>query len=124
LEVDESNTLQATHDHCVIAAGPFDKDSGNAEFDITYDYPPLIVDVGNLFCGFVPDTIHWSFVDVSDARFASQGDFQSVIGDPDTGWQFLHTENGTTELVASLYFTRPQKGTKKEKLSEKRKGKA
>jgi hypothetical protein len=125
LEVDENNMLEAAHDHCTIAPGPFDKDSGNLEFDITYDYPPLIVDVGNLFCGFVPDTIHWSFVDVSDARFASKTDFQSVLGDPDTGWQFIATSNGTNDLVASIYFTRPQKAKPvKDKVSDKRKGKA
>jgi TPR repeat protein len=101
--------------------GLYDKSNNTFAFDINYDIPPLIVDVGNLFCGFVAGTIRWDFVDVSDVKLGHGDAFDKIVGDPDDGWALLSNERGEEENICSIVFTRnPQK----KKTFDSHKGKA
>jgi TPR repeat protein len=107
---------------CTFAPGAFDKSQNTFSFDVTYPYPPLIVDCGNLFCGFVPGTIHWSFTDVSDVTFGLAKEFDHVNGNPEDGWQLLSGFGDDSNFAASIVFVRtPKKPVVKEKPT---KGKA
>ena len=92
-----------------FAPGAYDHSQGLFEFDLTYNFPPLIVDCGNLYCGFVPGTIHWSFTDVADVKFASSTLFNKVDGNPEDGWQFIQNDGSDDNVVASIVFTRSNK---------------
>jgi hypothetical protein len=92
-----------------FAPGAYDHSQGLFEFDLTYNFPPLIVDCGNLYCGFVPGTIHWSFTDVADVKFASSTLFNKVDGNPEDGWQFIQNDGSDDNVVASIVFTRTSK---------------
>ena len=92
-----------------FAPGSFDKPQGLFDFDLTSTFPPLVVDCGNLFCGFVPGTIHWSFTDVAEVKYGKDGSFTKVDGNPNEGWQFIQNDNGEDTIVASLVFTRTNK---------------
>lgn len=92
-----------------FAPGNFDKGQGLFDFDLSYSFPPLIVDCGNLFCGFVPGTIHWSFTDVVEAKYGKEGLFNKIDGDPSEGWQFLLNGDGEDKTVVTVVFTRPTK---------------
>jgi hypothetical protein len=89
-----------------FAPGSFDKSQGLFDFDLTSTFPPLIVDCGNLFCGFVPGTIHWSFTDVAEVKYSKEGSFSKVDGDPSEGWQFISNATGEDVIIASIVFTR------------------
>ena len=89
--------------------GNFDKEQGLFDFDLACTFPPLIVDCGNLYCGFVPGTIHWSFVDVVEAKRGKENLFNKIEGNPNDGWQFIQSENGEEKSIAHLVFERPKK---------------
>lgn len=108
LEV-ENGMIKELPESYRFAPVAYDKDAHTFDFDITYAFPPLIVDVGNLYCGFVPDTIRWSFVDVSDVKFGKGMVFEHVNGNPDDGWQFVHGEEEMSEGIAQIVFLRPSK---------------
>lgn len=100
----------------VFAPGSFDKNQGLFEFDLTYNFPPLIVDCGNLYCGFVPGTIHWSFTDVADVKFTNGTSFDRIDGNPADGWSFLSLDGGNETTLARIVFTRtPKKVRTKER---------
>jgi TPR repeat protein len=125
LEFDEAGQLGPNH-QSVFAPAAFDKAEGTFDFDITYQFPPLIVDCGNLFCGFVPGTIHWSFTEVSDVQFGRDGTFDHVIGNPDDGWRFLAGPENDSETVALIVFLRQreEKAAKPARKAEVKKEKA
>jgi hypothetical protein len=100
----------------VFAPGSFDKTQGLFDFDLTYNFPPLIVDCGNLYCGFVPGTIHWSFTDVADVKFTNQTTFDRIEGNPGDGWSFQNFDGGNETTLARIVFTRlPKKPRQKER---------
>lgn len=121
LEV-ENETIKELPENYVFSPISYDKDARVFDFDITYAFPPLIVDVGNLYCGFVPDTIRWSFVDVADVKFTKESVFEHVNGNPDDGWQFVHGSDDNAESIAQIVFSRPSK--KRSIHSKKALGKA
>jgi hypothetical protein len=57
----------------------------------------------------VPGTIHWSFTDVADVKFASSTLFNKVDGNPEDGWQFIQNDGSDDNVVASIVFTRTSK---------------
>ncbi len=85
----------------------FDRAQGTFDFDITYEYPPLIIDLGNLFCGFAFGTLHWSFTDVADVTFGTSNLIDHVEGDSDTGWRLLAGPGPEAEAVATIVLTKP-----------------
>lgn len=84
--------------------GNFNQEENTFEFDVKYSLPPLIVDIGNLYCGFVPGVIHWRFADVSEVQAGKNRVYDRVEGDPDTGWAFLSGFGEAEETVASISF--------------------
>jgi hypothetical protein len=73
----------------------FNKSSNIFDFDITYSCPELIVDIANLYCGFVSDTIRWSFTDVADVKIGKTNEFNLIDGNPTDGYSFINqTEEG------------------------------
>jgi len=83
----------------------FDKTLGELDFDITYSNPVLIIDVANLYAGFVSGTIRWQFNEVADAKFSSHQDWQKLEGNNDDGWSFVHVgEDGNEDTIAELRF--------------------
>lgn len=102
----------------------FDSELNSFEFDVTYDLPPLIVDVGSLFCGFVPETIHWAFSGVSSVDAPKGGPFRKVQGNPDEGWDFVNISpiHNEKTVLASIRFYRVE-NKKSERKLDKAKGK-
>jgi len=125
LETNDNGVLELHHKN-VFAPVSFDRIQGLCDFDVTYEIPPLIVDCGNLFCGFVPDTIHWSFTDVGDVKFGKGNFFDHIVGNPDDGWRFLAGPESDSEAVAILIFSRPRPESyeKSSRKTEMSKGKA
>jgi TPR repeat protein len=120
---DNDNDLPSMLIGCVFTPGSFDKNQGLFDFDVTSDFPPLIVDCGNLYCGFVPGTIHWSFTDVVDVKLSKGGAFNRIIGSPDEGWSFL--TNGPDEESVTVARIVLSKITPKKPMKERSaKGKA
>ncbi len=79
----------------------FDPESNVFGFQITYPNPALIVDVGNLFCGFVPGTIDWEFNTVEDVKFSQNTKaFNRVAGNTRDGYHLINTlsQNGEEEI--------------------------
>ncbi len=126
LEVNEAGVLGPNHKN-VFSLVSFDRVQGLCDFDVTYEFPPLIVDCGNLFCGFVPDTIHWSFTDVGDVKFGKGTVYDHVAGNPDDGWRFLAGPETDSDAVAIIVFSRPRPESYEkasQKADEANKGKA
>jgi TPR repeat protein len=92
----------------------FDKNNHQFSFDITSANPQLIVDAGNLFCGFVPGTIRWDFIDVADVKIGRGNAFGKVTGNADDGWDFLSSDESeeTPILSVILLRDRPHKKNK------------
>ena len=101
----------------LFAPGAFDKNEKTFAFDVTYPLPPLIVDAGNLYCGFVPGTIHWDFLDVSDVRLGVGNHFVKVAGDPEEGWDFISSEDADDRAIVSIVLTRSASHHKHTKTS-------
>jgi hypothetical protein len=101
----------------VFTPGTYDRNQSSFEFDVTYNFPPLIVDCGNLYCGFVPGTIHWNFSDIADAKFTNATPYNRVDGNAEDGWQFVHSDGTDEKVVASVTFTRshPKKSPQKDR---------
>ncbi|MCI1245109.1 MAG: sel1 repeat family protein [Bacilli bacterium] len=89
-----------------ISGVDFDKETHECSFDIAARVPALVVDAGNLFCGFVPGSIHWDFVDVSDVRVGNGAVFGKIGGNSTDGWDFIVDEGGNERPVLSLVFFR------------------
>lgn len=90
-----------------VSSISYDKESHDCSFDLTFPSPLLIVDIGNLFCGFVPGTIHWDFLEVGDVRIGHGAQFSRITGNPDDGWDFLSYDEGEAQPVFSLILDRP-----------------
>lgn len=105
-----------------FAPANFDKAQGIFDFDVSYRIAPLIIDIGNLFCGFVPGTIRWTFVDVSDVKFGKGHSFSRVEGNADDGYSFLNGFDNAEDPVATIIFSRPKMKLEK-KISKTRKKK-
>lgn len=90
----------------LFAPGNFDRSQNLFDFDISYVFPPLIVDCGNLYCGFVPGTVHWSFTDVADVKYGNNLAFDRITGNPDDGWSFINGTGSDEETVGVIVFTR------------------
>jgi TPR repeat protein len=92
----------------------YDKNASTFDFDINYAMPPLIIDVGNLFCGFVPGTIRWSFIDVSDVKFGRGSSFNTISGNADDGYSFVSGFADQAETVCRIILLRngPKKKSK------------
>lgn len=101
----------------------FDKAQGIFDFDVTFRIAPLIVDVGNLFCGFVPGTIRWSFNDVSDVKFGKGKSFSRVDGNSEDGYSFINGIGDNDDAVVTIVFTRPKMKIEKSKIAFSRKKK-
>ena len=69
-----------------IISAEFDPEEKTLDFTIQYPYPPLIVDVGNAYCGFQKTQIAWHFEHVKEARFLLNTPFKRAISD---GFGFL-----------------------------------
>ncbi len=82
----------------------FSKEESSFEFDIKYSLPPLIIDIGNLYCAFMPGAIHWRFEDVSDVIIGKSRVFDRIGGDAETGWNFIFGSNENIEPVVSVIF--------------------
>jgi len=95
----------------------FDKETHTLSFDLTSPSPLLVVDVGNLFCGFVPGTIHWDFIDVSDVRLGKGNSFAKINGNPADGWDFMSPDEGDERAVVSIVLLRGVPGHKHGKPS-------
>ena len=87
-----------------FSPGDLNQEDNTFEFDVKYSLPPLIVDIGNLYCGFVPGVIHWRFMDVSDVQVGKNRVYDRVEGDPDTGWTLLSGFGETEETIATILF--------------------
>lgn len=82
-----------------------DKENNLASFDISYPLAPLIIDITNLFCGFVPGTITWEFVDVKSASIGKNVVFDTVKGNPAKGWTFYaHGPHGQANVASVEFF--------------------
>ncbi len=87
-----------------MVAPYFTKEDNSFEFDIKYSLPPLIIDIGNLYCGFMPGIVRWRFEDVSDVTMGKNRVFDRITGDPDVGWQFVMGISGSNEPIVSISF--------------------
>ncbi len=87
-----------------MVAPYFTKEDNSFEFDIKYSLPPLIIDIGNLYCGFMPGIVRWRFEDVSDVTMGKNRVFDRITGDPDVGWQFIMGVSGSNEPIVSISF--------------------
>jgi hypothetical protein len=96
----------------LFTPGTFDKGNHTFSFDVTYPLPPLLVDVGNLFCGFVPGTIHWDFIDVSEVTLGQGNSFSSVTGNPEDGWDFMSADDQDDRSIVSIVLMKSRAGHK------------
>jgi TPR repeat protein len=112
------NQIPASHNYVFSPAG-YDASAHAFSCDISYDTPLLVIDAGNLFCGFVPGTIRWDFVDVSNVKFGRGQAFNDIQGNGEEGWDFVMVDNGVETTVASilLFANRP---SKKKSLEDKK----
>lgn len=103
----------------------FDQSSRTLTLTIRYTKPPLLIDEANLYCGFGPERIQWTFNDVAYFRHSSlEKEFVDQIWDGDDGWALFAA--GSTEPIAEWkyvsrkVFTKPYK-VKRIKYSKKKK---
>ncbi len=82
----------------------FNKEDNSFEIDVKYSLPPLIIDIGNLYCAFTPGLIHWRFDDVSSAVVGKNRVFDRISGDPDVGWTFMMGGSLNAEPIATINF--------------------
>lgn len=101
----------------------YDEEEKTFSFDIQYGLPALIVDIGNLYCGFVPGTIRWTFSDVSRVQIGNPSPFNRIEGDADTGWRFYKGSGEESEVIAAVDFFHRDSGDNGEKAVHKKKGK-
>ncbi|HBN00689.1 MAG TPA: hypothetical protein DD384_05680 [Firmicutes bacterium] len=89
----------------IVHPGDFDKE--NQTFSLTISYPraPLIVDIPNLFCGFVEGDITWNFDDVVNVSGFQEGKvYNRIVGDGEKKISFLNTFNNSSEIVGEICF--------------------
>jgi hypothetical protein len=96
----------------------FDASSGDLSFDMTYPNPPLIIDVGSLYAGFVSGTIRWELNQVADVKASSRQDWQKLEGNNEDGWSFVHVdEDGSEDTIAEFrFYSDPKKEIKGKKI--------
>lgn len=125
LEFDNNDALNP-EEKLTITGAYFDKANGAFEFDLTSEFPMLILDCGNLFCGFVSGTIHWVFDDVESVKCLPEGgSFTGIDGDSAGGWDFYNDTPNGRETVCSIHLKKPEKhiktGTNTKKTKDSRK---
>lgn len=96
----------------------FDASTGDFSFDMTYPNPPLIIDVGSLYAGFVSGTIRWELNQVADVKASSRQDWQKLEGNNEDGWSFVHVdEDGSEDTIAEFrFYSDPKKEIKGKKI--------
>jgi len=102
----------ATLEPNIFSPGTFDKGNHTFSFDVTYPLPPLLIDVGNLFCGFVPGTVHWDFIDVNEVTLGHGNSFSSVTGNPEDGWDFMSADEQDDRSIVSIVLMKSRAGHK------------
>lgn len=89
----------------VMHPGDFDED--NQTFSLTVSCPrsPLIVDIPNLFCGFVDGDITWNFDHVVGISGFQEGKaYNRIVGDGEKYIRFINTFNSPFEVVGEIRF--------------------
>lgn len=95
----------------------YDEEAGILEFELSYDFPPLILDLGNLYSGFIDHRIVWRFTDVESFEFHPGSPVFDISGNEKDGWEFSSFGDGNDNLVAKIVF-RKKKRKKKIEISE------
>lgn len=117
VEMDDKGVL-GTNRHFIMKLVGYDEEKGSVSLRFDYDFPPLIMDVANLFIDFVEGPIIWEFNGVES--FSHDPDANNVVfevrGDEDNGWTFLsYNEDGSSVQVASIVFGKKKKKKKSKK---------
>lgn len=94
----------------------YNEEEGTVSFEMTYDFPPLILDLGNLFAGFTDHKIIWTFTDVESFEYHPGSPIFDISGNEKDGWEFLALGDENTNLVAKVVF-RKKKRRKKIEVS-------
>ncbi|MCR5491783.1 MAG: sel1 repeat family protein [Bacilli bacterium] len=81
--------------------------SMDASFDMTLDRAPIIIDIGNLWAGFVPGPITWSFSSVKDALRVKDR-FETIRFGNDETWAFCE-KSGEGVCASFSFMNEPKK---------------
>ena len=99
-----------SHEERTISNVGWNEEENALEFDVTYPYPSLLVDIGNLTAGFVTGTVRWRFKDVANYKLSSENHFTRVSGNYDDGFSFSYeNEEGDEVSIFEVYFRSDKK---------------
>lgn len=97
--------LENSEENKTFSLSSFDKESGDLSFDVSYELPQLIIDLGSLYVGFVSGTIRWDFHQVADFKLSSHDQFNKIKGNNEDGWSFVHSDAlGNEDTICELRF--------------------
>lgn len=113
IEIDNYGLLGPNR-HMNMKIISFDEEEGTLSFEMTYDFPPLILDLGNLFAGFCDHRIIWTLTDVESYEFNPGSFIFDIRGNEKDGWEFLSLGEGNDNLVARILFRKKRKKKKME----------
>lgn len=104
-----------------IVSSSYDEANKTLNLELKYSFPPLIIDIESLFCGFVPNNIVWQFSGVSSFSAGEKKEFERISGCPEIGWNFLLDDENEQTLAFSIAFeeSKEDKSAKDENDEEK-----
>ncbi len=86
------DSLNSEHSTKTIELISYDPKERNAIVEITYNLPPIVLDLGNLYAGFAPTKVRWNFQGLSSVKTSSIKEFDSLEYLSDDGWKFTKAD--------------------------------
>lgn len=109
---EDEDSLILFYSRNTIEKATFIEAENELYLSVSYSIAPLILDCGNLFCGFMDKKIEWHFVDVASFQMKPNRIFNAIEGNGNDGYSFTYQDGNDEQEVASMNLFPPKKKEK------------